>query len=238
MNTLEIVFKSDLDNKTMIAHEGDKVESKFLLAQEHQVVNPSTITNLIFRKGVNSNFPMFCTGYETDGEWYGDRPGDGIWINPFDGKHYERMGDVNTETTPTRTPLVMFVDTDEGAEIRITNSYYTLDGMVDWGIIKYNGQVIGDIQKSDWQEHDGYLYAKLNAGTSFDSVGDIHITVRNGKGERTFMRVGDTDGNPTYMVAMYPKTPEDTSMDEYEDLEGRNSQELFNPAGGDSEFEQ
>lgn len=221
---IKICCDTDLDGTTVREGQG-KVHSKLLLTSKTVVVDASDVTNLIFRQTNNSNALMLCTGYQIGEDWHGDRVGDGVWSNPFDGKKYQRTGTNEEEYIETRKPIVIFVNTAAGAEVRITNSYYILDGMIAWNKIEYNGKEIGNIQKSDWKERDGYIYATLKDGTVF-SGSSIRIVVDDGRGERVFARTTDIDGRAAYAHTMYAKTPTDLGFDE-DVLYGHNTSELF-----------
>lgn len=54
-----------------------------------------------FRKLAKGNALMLMTGVFNNGMWYGDRPNDGIWQDPFTLKFYKRTGanDIETELT-------------------------------------------------------------------------------------------------------------------------------------------
>lgn len=92
-----VIVEADLDNQTVNVSDDHKVGSMFLLASQAITIQPTSLRNLIFRKSKNSNFPMFCTGYQYVDDWYGDRPDDGVWLNPFENNQkYQRTGEVDT----------------------------------------------------------------------------------------------------------------------------------------------
>lgn len=92
-----VIVEADLDNQTVNVSDDHKVSSMFLLTSQEITIPANQIQNLIFRKSKNSNFPMFCVGYQVGNDWYGDRPDDGIWLNPFENNQkYQRTGEVDT----------------------------------------------------------------------------------------------------------------------------------------------
>ena len=91
-----VIVEADLDNQTVNVSDDHKVGSMFLLTSQEVTIPANQIQNLIFRKSKNSNYPMFCTGYQVGDDWYGDRPDDGVWLNPFENNQkYQRTGETD-----------------------------------------------------------------------------------------------------------------------------------------------
>ena len=100
-----VIVEADLDKQTVNISDENKVGSMFLLTSQAVTIPTNQIKDLIFRKSQNSNYPMFCTGYKIGDDWYGDRPGDGVWINPLENNQkYQRTGETNVRYTPTTPP--------------------------------------------------------------------------------------------------------------------------------------
>ena len=130
-----LIVEADLDNQTVNVSDDHKVGSMFLLTPQEVTIPANQIQNLIFRKSQNSNFPMFCTGYQVGNDWYGDRPDDGIWLNPFENNQkYQRTGEVDTRYVENLTITSVALQTnmsdkpnpDELAfDVRFSDGYST-----------------------------------------------------------------------------------------------------------------
>lgn len=57
------------------------------------LLQDASVVKLIFRKLENGNRPMVATGFEYQGEWYGDRPDDGTFKDVFTNKVFKVTGD-------------------------------------------------------------------------------------------------------------------------------------------------
>ena len=131
-----VIVEADLDNQTVNVSDDHKVGSMFLLTSQEVTIPTRQIENLIFRKAKNSNFPMFCTGYQVGNDWYGDRPDDGIWLNPFENNQkYQRTGEVDTRYVENLTITSVELQTnmsdipnpnDLKFDVRFSDGYSTI----------------------------------------------------------------------------------------------------------------
>lgn len=132
-----VLEDSGLDGKSMKQNASTNVESTFSLENSRITKEVANISRLCFRQTHNSNCNMLLTGYEQDNEWYGDRPDDGIWTNPFTNKQYKRTGtdDVEYVEPPLtiRGSSLLVVMTDTSTDIVKSNNdgVDTEDGLVN-----------------------------------------------------------------------------------------------------------
>lgn len=82
---MKVAQDIDVDNKTTEVKD-NKIVSKLILTDREAIVPVSAISHLIFRETDNCDYPMLCTGILVNGVWYGDRPDDGQFTNPFTGQ--------------------------------------------------------------------------------------------------------------------------------------------------------
>lgn len=169
MKKVTVIIENDLDNRTVVVNGDKKVRSTFMMTSEELTVPTSQLSQLIFRKADNSNALMFCTGYEKDGEWYGDRPSDGVWTNPFDGKDYERNDGVDSvyeEREFRFLAMLAFEEKDSGVLVKVQTAQsdeFSLDESDDFGgglpplkDVVYNGVSLGS--PSTWTNPESMLF--------------------------------------------------------------------------------
>lgn len=82
---MKVVQEINTDGLT-ITINGDKLSSNVIFTDKEATVPTNQVSNLVFRQLQNSNKIMVCTGIEVGGKWYGDRPDNGEYINPFTGE--------------------------------------------------------------------------------------------------------------------------------------------------------
>lgn len=203
-NKVTVIVKADLDKQTVNISDENKVGSMFLLTPQEVTIPANQIQGLIFRKAKNSNYPMFCTGFQYNSEWYGDRPDDGIWVNPFENmQKYQRTGNDNVEyvaPTPTKNLKFSIVETYQGVHVRVENSTYTTDNPPPIKAILYNGG--NNLGTPSWVEDNGALvWQSSSTVLSFTQDVSVQVDFTNGRQyQGTIERTSNNGGAGTYTL--------------------------------------
>lgn len=156
-----VIVEADLDKQTVNISDENKVGSMFLLTSQAVTIPTNQIKDLIFRKSQNSNYPMFCTGYKIGDDWYGDRPGDGVWINPFENNQkYQRTGETNVHYTPTTPPpeesegkrtRLIVKETNNGVQLIVESNADDVGTLPYLEDITYNGTNLDFPSGANWE---------------------------------------------------------------------------------------
>lgn len=79
---VNLLEKVEIDGTTVTFND-NVLKSKLLFTDKEATVPSNSIEQFLFRELDNSNSIMACTGILVGGTWYGDRPDDGVYTNPF-----------------------------------------------------------------------------------------------------------------------------------------------------------
>ena len=159
-----MIAEADLDKQTVTVSDENKVGSMFLLTPQECTVSARQIQNLIFRKSKNSNYLMFCTGFQYNQEWYGDRPDDGVWINPFENdQKYQRTGETDVRYTPDpskdKPNRLILQETYSGVQVIVESRNDDLGSLPQLTDVTYNMNPLGNLDS--WEVfNDGSFYQK------------------------------------------------------------------------------
>lgn len=113
---LIILQDTDLDHSTARLNDKNQVIAVTKFTDKEVTVPANQITNLLFRGLESSNRSMVCTGVELGGQWYGDRPDDGAYIDALDGMKIKYFG----EPPAVKTQFIV-KEGYQGLDIYITN---------------------------------------------------------------------------------------------------------------------
>lgn len=81
--TVSVRIDPDDTNAINLSSKGLIVKAPLEFKKDHVTVPPAQVQNLIFRYVKNSNdVMMICTGFMYENQWYGDRSGEGPFIDP------------------------------------------------------------------------------------------------------------------------------------------------------------
>lgn len=85
-----IVQGGDLDDNTIKIIDGQTkpkdVRANVVFGEAEVQVQANIIQSFLFRRLENGNRLMVCTGFQYNDQWYGDRPDNGGYLNPFSGE--------------------------------------------------------------------------------------------------------------------------------------------------------
>lgn len=206
-----VIVEADLDNQTVKVSDDHKVGSMFLLTSQAITIPPTGLRNLIFRKSKNSNFPMFCTGYQLDEDWYGDRPDDGIWINPFENNQkYKRTGETDvryTTDTPQPKPSedkpnrLILKETYSGVQVIVESKNDDLGSLPSLENVTYNGNNLGEV--SDWEalpDATGFFVQTSATVLSIQNSATLEFTYNEHRYRVTLPKVADDGVAGTFAI--------------------------------------
>lgn len=213
-----VIVEADLDKQTVNVSDDHKVGSMFLLTPQEVTIPANQIQNFIFRKSQNSNSPMFCTGYQVGNDWYGDRPGDGVWINPLENNQkYQRTGETNVRYTPTTPPpeesegkRTRFIvkETNNGVQLIVESSADDVSTLPSFEDVTYNGTNLDFSTGSSWEllssnsEYATYYLQSSTKVLSNESSAVLEFSC-NGQHYRVGLsRVAYEDGAGTYAIEL------------------------------------
>lgn len=151
----------DVDNNT--TEIKDKLlKSNFILTDREATVPINSIQQLIFRETENCNYPMVCTGILVDNVWYGDRPDEGKFTNPFTGQ-------VITVGNPT--PELILQEDWSGLKL-ILNNWNS-----DLRVQQFGNGNVGGLQPANLiQESDNnYVYKLSSVAVNYQDETELHI---------------------------------------------------------------
>ena len=205
-----VILEDDLDKQTVNISDEHKVGSMFLLTPQEVTIpgnQISNLQNLIFRKSKNSNYPMFCTGFQHNKEWYGDRPDDGVWINPFENmQKYQRTGETDVPYTPTQEdkPHRFIVkETYSGVQVILESIYDYIGVIPTLTDVTYNGNNLGEV--SAWEASPDHTIFTVQTGTtvlSYQNSAVLEFTYYYGRYRVILPKVADEGGAGTFAVEL------------------------------------
>ena len=205
-----VILEDDLDKQTVNISDEHKVGSMFLLTPQEVTIpgnQISNLQNLIFRKSKNSNYPMFCTGFQSNQEWYGDRPDDGVWINPFENmQKYQRTGETDVPYTPTQEdkPHRFIVkETYSGVQVILESIYDYIGVIPTLYDVTYNGNNLGEV--SAWEASPDHTIFTVQTGTtvlSYQNSAVLEFTYYYGRYRVILPKVADEGGAGTFAVEL------------------------------------
>lgn len=213
MKKITVIQEMDLDEETIGVTEDNKVQSMFILTDQELTVAANVIQQFIFRKAKNSNYLMFSTGFQFDNEWYGDRPDDGVYKDPFTNKYYERKGNVVTEYVPPKPDIqpvnkaaLIFEETWQGVKVRLANlNGFDMGSVPYLKNITYNGNNLGS---ANWvAEGNEFVFNSSTTAVNFQSVANVTFTYNGVKYVGTLPKIADNGGLGTF--AFYGKEADD-----------------------------
>ena len=200
-----MIAEADLDKQTVTISEENKVGSMFLLTPQEVTISAKQIQNLIFRKSKNSNYPMFCTGFQDNQEWYGDRPDDGIWINPFENmQKYQRTGETDvrytSEPSGDKPNRLILKETSIGAQIIVESKNDDLGSLPQLLYIHYNGIYLSHLGL--WKAlNDGSFYQQYSSTVlSFKSSAILEFIYNELRYRVTLPKIADEGGAGTFAI--------------------------------------
>lgn len=200
-----VIVEADLDKQTVNISGENKVGSMFLLTPQEVTIPANQIQNLIFRKSKNSNYPMFCTGFQYNQEWYGDRPDDGVWINPFENmQKYQRTGETDVRYTPEpsedKPNRLILKETYSGVQVIVESKNDDLGSLPQLTDVTYNGNNLGNLDS--WKAlNDGSFYQQSSATVfSYQSSATLEFTYNEHRYRVTLPKVADEGGAGTFAV--------------------------------------
>ena len=156
-----VIQDIDVDNNTTEI-KNNSLKSNLILTDREATVPISAIQQLIFRETENCNYPMVCTGILVDNVWYGDRPDEGKFTNPFTGQ-------VITVGNPT--PELILQEDWSGLKL-ILNNWNSELKVQEFGVLNIGGLQPADlIQESD----NNYVYQLSSAAITFQDEIELHI---------------------------------------------------------------
>lgn len=211
-----VIVEADLDKQTVNISDENKVGSMFLLTSQAVTIPTNQIKDLIFRNSKNSNYPMFCTGYKIGDDWYGDRPGDGVWINPLENNQkYQRTGETNVRYTPTTPPpeesegkRTRFIvkETNNGVQLIVESSADDVSTLPYFEDVTYQGTNLDFPTGSSWEllsNTSDYATYYIQSPTKVLSNESSVVLEFSYNGERYrvgLSRVAYEDGAGTYAI--------------------------------------
>lgn len=204
-----VIVEADLDNQTVNVSDDHKVGSMFLLTSQEVTIPVDQIQNLIFRKSKNSNYPMFCTGYRSGDDWYGDRPDDGVWLNPFENNQkYQRTGETDVRYTPD-TPQpepsedkpnrLIVKETYSGVRIIVETKTDDLGSLPTLTDVTFQGNNLGEV--SGWEYEGGVFFVQTSTMVlSSKNSSVLEFTYNDHRYRVTLPKVADNGGAGTFAV--------------------------------------
>lgn len=195
---MKIAQDIDVDGKTVVV-EGQKLQSNLVFSDRELIVPGEAIQQLIFRQPINSNAIMMCTGFQHNNEWYGDRPDDGVFQDPFSGKTLKRDNGVVSEYTPPVRAQFIIEETWSGLVLRLKNTGFTTETVPVFTNFNYNGSGIGDIT---WEkENDTTLVSNLSfTAVSYTDPVSVSLTIDGIAHNLSMPKVADNGGPATFMI--------------------------------------
>lgn len=200
-----VIVEADLDKQTVNISDENKVGSMFLLTPQEVTIPANQIQNLIFRKSKNSNYPMFCTGFQYNQEWYGDRPDDGVWINPFENmQKYQRTGETDVRYTPEpsedKPNRLILKETYSGVQVIVESKNDDLGSLPQLTDVTYNGNNLGNLDS--WKAlNDGSFYQQSSTTVlNFQSSAVLEFTYNEHRYRVTLPKVADDGGAGTFAI--------------------------------------
>ena len=201
-----VIVEADLDKQTVNISDENKVESMFLLTPQEVTIPANQIQNLIFRKSKNSNYPMFCTGFQYNQEWYGDRPDDGIWINPFENmQKYQRTGETDVrytlEPSEDKPNRLIVKETYSGVQVIVESKNDDLGALPQLTDVTYNGNNLGEV--SAWEalpDATGFFVQTSATVLSYQSSAILEFTYNEHRYRVTLPKVADEGGAGTFAI--------------------------------------
>lgn len=179
-----------------------KLNSNVLFTDKELTVPPSQIQLLLFRQLANSNNVMVCTGFQYGNEWYGDRPDNGAYRNPFTNT-VEYVGE-----KPVLKPKVVVQETWQGIQLsfigvpqNVANIYKTLNN-VSWNIQSNDESLIGLENSSEIDSAVDIHFQSTKTIVSYVDEFNLTFTTSNsGNVSITLPKVKDTSGLGTFEVS-------------------------------------
>lgn len=200
-----VIVEADLDKQTVNISDENKVGSMFLLTPQEVTIPANQIQNLIFRKSKNSNYPMFCTGFQYNQEWYGDRPDDGVWINPFENmQKYQRTGETDVRYTPEpsedKPNRLILKETYSGVQVIVESKNDDLGSLPQLTDVTYNGNNLGNLDS--WKAlNDGSFYQQSSTTVlNYQSSAVLEFTYNEHRYRVTLPKVADDGGAGTFAI--------------------------------------
>ena len=201
-----VIVEADLDKQTVNISDENKVGSMFLLTPQEVTIPANQIQNLIFRKSKNSNYPMFCTGFQYNQEWYGDRPDDGIWINPFENmQKYQRTGETDVrytlEPSEDKPNRLIVKETYSGVQVIVESKNDDLGTLPQLTDVTYNGNNLGEV--SAWEalpDGTGFFVQTSATVLSYQNSAVLEFTYNEHRYRVTLPKVADEGGAGTFAI--------------------------------------
>ncbi len=201
-----VIVEADLDKQTVNISDENKVGSMFLLTPQEVTIPANQIQNLIFRKSKNSNYPMFCTGFQYNQEWYGDRPDDGVWINPFENmQKYQRTGETDVRYTPDTSedkPNRLIVkETYSGVQVIVESKNDDLSTLPSLENVTFQGNSLGNLDSWVALSDGGGFYQQSSATVlSYQDSAILEFTYNEHRYRVTLPKVADEGGAGTFAI--------------------------------------
>lgn len=83
---IQVLTILNVDGKTTQMEPNGDVKANLVFSDKYKVFPVADITEVCIREPTNANTLSVITGVKVAGKWYGDRPDDGKYINPFTGE--------------------------------------------------------------------------------------------------------------------------------------------------------
>lgn len=202
---MKIAQDINVDGITIVISEAKdgtqpKMNSVLQFTNRELQVPPAQIQQLLFRELLNSNRIMVCTGFQYGNEWYGDRPDDGVFKNPFDNKN------VWIDEKPKIQPKITVQETWQGVQLTFTGvpndkqEFATLNEL-SWNNQVFDSTLRGRIVNSEVENAIDVQFESANTVVSY--ANEFRLTFKvNGKQYTVLLpKVNDTSGLGAFEIA-------------------------------------
>lgn len=175
---MKVLRTTDVDNKTILIKDGGGnqcLSSALLLSDQELTVEANNISKFIFRETVNCNYLILCTGFLIGNTWYGDRPDDGQFTNPFTSKVMERKNGEVSEYIPEIKSKFVVEETNQGLKFYLINMQDVFnDKPPVLTNVTYNSNTVEDID--NWIKASDNVYRFDSRSTNVNYKNNANLT--------------------------------------------------------------
>lgn len=195
---IKVLQTTDVDNKTILFKEegGDmSLSSKLLLSDQELTVGSNNISTFVFRKTINCNYLMLCTGFLVGNTWYGDRPDDGNFTDPFTGKVMQRSNGEVSEYVPEVKSQFVIQETWQGLKLYLVNMPNVFANKTPvFTNFTYNGNRVEDTNNWIKESDNVYRFDSSNTYVNYQNVAKVTFTLDGTNYSADIPKTADNNG--------------------------------------------
>lgn len=178
--TITVVQESDLDKESVVVDGAGKISSRVIFTDKEVTVNMSQAESILFRQLVNVNedstVKMVATGVLVGGKWYGDRPDEGVYIDPFNNMKEITVG--NPAPVEHRS-IIRVTETYQGQIIEFLNVPNTFDVVTFQNVGNIHSDELLSAETISSDVGNSYKFTSSNTSVAYTESFEIKFTDSN-----------------------------------------------------------